>query len=44
MDLAPPPIDALDDLRRPTLVTCRTGRRSSALVYLYEGLATRTHR
>src|SRR4029079_2987075 len=29
---------ALDDLPRPTLVTCRTGPRSSALVYLYAGL------
>jgi hypothetical protein len=28
----------LDDLPRPTLVTCRTEARSSALVYLYEGL------
>jgi protein tyrosine phosphatase (PTP) superfamily phosphohydrolase (DUF442 family) len=25
-------------LPRPTLVTCRTGPRSSALVYLYAGL------
>lgn len=31
-------IEALDRLPRPTLVTCRTGPRSSALVYLYEGL------
>ncbi|HEY2436802.1 MAG TPA: hypothetical protein VGH93_06445 [Solirubrobacteraceae bacterium] len=29
---------ALDRLPRPTLVTCRTGPRSSALVYLYAGL------
>jgi protein tyrosine phosphatase (PTP) superfamily phosphohydrolase (DUF442 family) len=29
---------ALDALTRPTLVTCRTGPRSSALVYLYAGL------
>ena len=29
---------ALDDLPRPTLVTCRAGPRSSALVYLYAGL------
>lgn len=28
----------LDGLPRPTLVTCRTGPRSSALVYLYSGL------
>jgi hypothetical protein len=31
-------IEALDSLPRPTLVTCRTGPRSSALVYLYQGL------
>ncbi len=31
-------IAALDQLPRPTLVTCRTGPRSSALVYLYAGL------
>ena len=38
MDLARRQIDALDDLPRPTLVTCRKGPRSSALVYLYAGL------
>ena len=31
-------IEALDDLPRPTLVTCRTGPRSSALISLYAGL------
>src|ERR1700694_4322433 len=31
-------IEALDGLPRPTLVTCRTGPRSSALIYLYAGL------
>ena len=31
-------VAALDELPRPTLVTCRTGPRSSALVYLYSGL------
>jgi len=31
-------VEALDALPRPTLVTCRTGPRSSALVYLYSGL------
>lgn len=31
-------IEALDRLPRPTLVTCRTGPRSSALIYLYAGL------
>lgn len=38
MDLARRQIAALDGLPRPTLVTCRTGPRSSALVYLYSGL------
>jgi hypothetical protein len=38
MDLARRQVAALDDLPRPTLVTCRTGPRSSALVYLYAGL------
>ncbi len=40
MDLARRQVAALDDLPRPTLVTCRTGARSSALVYLYEGLGS----
>ena len=31
-------VAVLDQLPRPTLVTCRTGPRSSALVYLYAGL------
>jgi hypothetical protein len=38
MDLARRHVAALDKLPRPTLVTCRTGPRSSALVYLYAGL------
>lgn len=38
MDVARRGIAALDELPRPTLVTCRTGPRSSALIYLYEGL------
>ncbi len=38
MDLARRQLAALEDLPRPTLVTCRTGGRSSALVHLYEGL------
>jgi hypothetical protein len=38
MDLARQQIDALDQLPRPTLVTCRTGPRSSAVIYLYAGL------
>ena len=37
-DVAWQGIAVLDDLPRPTLVTCRTGPRSSALVYLYAGL------
>ena len=38
LDLARQQIEALDRLPRPTLVTCRTGPRSSALIYLYAGL------
>ena len=38
MDLARQQVAALDRLPRPTLVTCRSGPRSSALVYLYAGL------
>jgi hypothetical protein len=38
MDLARQHVAALDSLPRPTLVTCRTGPRSSAVVYLYAGL------
>ena len=38
MDLARRHVAALDRLPRPTLVTCRTGPRSSAAVYLYAGL------
>jgi hypothetical protein len=38
LDLARSQIAALDSLPRPTLVTCRTGPRSSALIYLYAGL------
>src|SRR5213592_2344835 len=38
MDLARQHVAALDALPRPTLVTCRTGPRSSAAVYLYAGL------
>lgn len=38
LDVARRGIAALDELPRPTLVTCRTGPRSSALVYLYAGL------
>src|SRR5258707_7937745 len=38
MDLARQHVAALDQLPRPTVVTCRAGPRSSALVYLYAGL------
>lgn len=38
MDVARRGVAALDQLPRPTLVTCRMGPRSSALVYLYAGL------
>jgi hypothetical protein len=38
MNLARRQIAALEGLPRPTLVTCRSGPRSSALVYLYAGL------
>jgi hypothetical protein len=31
-------IASLDRMPRPTLVTCRTGPRSSAMAYLYAGL------
>jgi protein tyrosine phosphatase (PTP) superfamily phosphohydrolase (DUF442 family) len=38
VELARRQIEALDGLPRPTLVTCRTGPRSGALIYLYAGL------
>src|SRR6266851_5140883 len=38
MEMARQHMAALDRLPRPTLVTCRTGPRSSALVHLYAGL------
>jgi hypothetical protein len=38
MELARRHVAALDRLPRPTLVTCRAGPRSSAIVYLYAGL------
>ena len=38
MDVARRGVAMLDEMPRPTLVTCRTGPRSSALVYLYCGL------
>lgn len=38
LDLARQHVAALDRLPRPTMVTCRAGPRSSAVVYLYSGL------
>src|SRR4029077_11124668 len=38
LDLARRHMAAIDRLPRPTLVTCRAGPRSSAVVYLYAGL------
>ena len=38
IELARRHLAALDRLPRPTLVTCRAGPRSSAIVYLYAGL------
>jgi hypothetical protein len=38
LDLARQHVAALDRLPRPTLVTCRTGPRGSAVVYMYAGL------
>ena len=38
MELAKRQMAAIDRLPRPTLVTCRAGPRSSAVVYLYAGL------
>jgi hypothetical protein len=37
-ELAALHVAALDRLARPTLVTCRSGPRASAVVYLYAGL------
>jgi hypothetical protein len=38
LDLARQHVQALDELPRPTLVTCRAGPRASAVAYLYAGL------
>jgi hypothetical protein len=38
LDLARKHISALDQLPRPTLVSCRVGPRSSAVAYMYSGL------
>lgn len=38
LDLARQMIAALEELPRPTLITCRVGPRASAAAYLYAGL------
>src|SRR5262249_20648552 len=38
VELARQHVAALDDLPRPTLVTCRAGPRASAVAYIYSGL------
>lgn len=38
LDLAKRHVEALDSLPRPTLISCRTGPRASAVAYIYSGL------
>ena len=38
LDLADQHVKALDSLPRPTLISCRTGPRASAVAYMYAGL------
>jgi protein tyrosine phosphatase (PTP) superfamily phosphohydrolase (DUF442 family) len=38
LDLARQHVQALDELPRPTLVSCRAGPRSAAVAYMYAGL------
>ena len=38
LDLAKQHVEALDHLPRPTLISCRTGPRASAVAYMYSGL------
>ena len=38
VELARQHVAALDDLPRPTLITCRAGPRASAVAYMYAGL------
>src|SRR5436190_15439522 len=38
LDLAKHHVEALDALPRPTLISCRTGPRASAVAYMYAGL------
>jgi hypothetical protein len=42
LELARRHVAALDELPRPTLVTCRTGPRASAVAYMYSGLRAGT--
>jgi len=38
LDLARQHVEALDSLPRPTLISCRTGPRASAVAYMYSGV------
>ena len=38
LELAKQHVDALDNLPRPTLISCRSGPRASAVAYMYSGL------
>jgi hypothetical protein len=38
LDLARQHVDALENLPRPTLISCRSGPRASAVAYMYAGL------
>jgi hypothetical protein len=38
LDLAHEHVKALDNLPRPTLISCRTGPRASAVAYMYSGV------
>ena len=38
LELAKQQVEALDFLPRPTLISCRTGPRASAVAYMYSGL------
>ncbi|HWI93042.1 MAG TPA: hypothetical protein VNT20_17315 [Flavisolibacter sp.] len=38
IELARQQVEALDSLPRPTLISCRTGPRASAVAYMYSGL------
>ena len=38
LELAKQHVEALDSLPRPTLISCRTGPRASAVAYMYSGL------